>query len=128
MTGFVVRAKCDHKPDCDEPNEEPLIVMLFAESDSDQRHLVGIISESKPVLTQPMIGIVSDDGSQTASVGEALLSVLQRFLIWKKVQEGMTKGDEVLTKVPPATVGAEEDNPFSDLKDFDADTDFGSKD
>lgn len=125
MTGFVIRAKCDHDPNCDKPEEEPLIVLLFAESDSDQTKLVEMINGVKPILTTPAVGIVSDDGTQTAAVGEALLIILQRFLIWKKVQEGLAK-NPVLT-VGPQTPALVEEDPFSDLKDFDTDVEFGSK-
>lgn len=125
MTIFVVRSTCDHDDKCDEPNHEPLIVMMFAESDTDQKKMVQLIDEAKPCQTQPGVGIVVDSGSETAAIGEALLGIIQRFLIWKKFQKGVREA------TPPSgvalVVDAEKDNPFSNLSEFDTDHEFGSK-
>lgn len=122
MTVFVVRSTCDHEGECDKPNEEPLIVLMFAESEPDQRKLIQLIEEAKPCVTQPMVGIVSENGSESAAIGESILVILQRFLAWKQSQK------DIQAAAPPGGVAivVEDPDPFSNLKEFDTDVEFGS--
>lgn len=124
MTGCVVRGICNHGPDCEIPNEAPIMLVLFAEGQIDQNKIASMITELKPLMTKPF-GFVKAEGDEIVSLAEALLGVFHHFYMWKQVQkELIERRDKALENAISCEL---DEDPFSGATEIDTDNVFGSE-